>query len=166
MEMDIPIDEELEWLEADLYQDYLDEDLEPPLLHEEKEQEQEEEVIEDKSEPKKRVRSNLLDPINIEDKRCKIDITNVIEDDDDEDEWLRYAPPPREEVEEVVVVDEEEKEKEKFISRYATDIEGDFMPVTAPDGVRVYAKLIDQEIDDKYKKLDVKAPLKGRLLLN
>ncbi|XP_024983880.1 chromosome transmission fidelity protein 18 homolog [Cynara cardunculus var. scolymus] len=188
MEMDIPVAEELEWLEAEshLHDDYLEEDLEEPPTIPEEEASYIEEVYEDlqaeplikptipvpedhrigseTQKPKKRFRPsspNLLDTNNVddpvEDKRCKIDASNAIEDDDD---WLRYSPPLQEEAA-VIVEEEKEKEKERFISRYATDIEGDFMPVTAPDGDRVYAKLIKEEKDDKLKKLDVKAPSKG-----
>lgn len=180
MEMDIPMPDELEWLEADLqlHEEYLDEDPEPPPLPEEEasyieevyEALQPEPIVKpalpipEKVQPKKRFRPlspNLLDPSNVddsvEDKRCKVNDSSAIEADDD---WLRYSPPPQEES--VVIVEEE---KETFISRYVTDIEGDFMPVTAPDGDRVYAKLVKEEKDGKLKKLDVKAPSKGRVLL-
>ncbi|KAI3511528.1 hypothetical protein L1887_18682 [Cichorium endivia] len=179
MEMDIPMPDELEWLEADLqlHEDYLDEDLEPPPVPEEEASYIEEvyEVLQpepvvkpdllipEKVQPKKRFRPlspNLLDPSNVadsvEDKRCKVDDSSAIEADDD---WLRYSPPPQEES--VTIVEEE---KETFISRYVTDIEGDFMPVTAPDGDRVYAKLVKEEKDNKLKKLNVKAPSKGLML--
>lgn len=46
-------------------------------------------------------------------------------------DWLRYSPPP---APEVVFV-------EKTISRFASEIHGDCVPVTAPNGERVYAKL-------------------------
>ncbi|XP_023767316.1 uncharacterized protein LOC111915909 [Lactuca sativa] len=179
MEMDIPMPDELEWLEADLqlHEEYLDEDPEPPPLPEEEasyieevyEALQPEPIVKpalpipEKVQPKKRFRPlspNLLDPSNVddsvEDKRCKVNDSSAIEADDD---WLRYSPPPQEES--VVIVEEE---KETFISRYVTDIEGDFMPVTAPDGDRVYAKLVKEEKDGKLKKLDVKAPSKGLML--
>ncbi|KAI3743116.1 hypothetical protein L1987_60819 [Smallanthus sonchifolius] len=180
MEMDIPASEDLGWLEADLdlHDDYLDEDLELPLHEEEAyieevyEHPQSEPIIKpdlstpddhrvgsetEISHPKKRlVNLSLLDPSNVdesvEDKRCKID-SSVNEAEDD---WMRYSPPPKEPV---VVV--EEVEEERYISRYATDIEGDFMPVTAPDGDRVYAKLIKEEKDDKLKRLEVKGLSKG-----
>ena len=57
---------------------------------------------------------------------------NVEREEDEEDEdWLRYSPPP---APEVVVA-------EKTISRFASEIHGDCVPVTAPNGERVYAKL-------------------------
>ncbi|KAK9068723.1 hypothetical protein SSX86_012838 [Deinandra increscens subsp. villosa] len=183
MAMDIPASEDFGWLEADLdlHEDYIDEDLEPPLPEEEEahieevhKRPQSESItkpdllISDNRtigseteilQPKKRLLNpSLLNPSNVdesvEDKRCKFD-SSVTEDEDD---WMRYSPPPEEEV---VVVEED---KEKFISRFATDIEGDFMPVTAPDGDRVYAKLIKEGNDDKLKKLEVKGPFKGLML--
>ncbi|KAL4561136.1 hypothetical protein LXL04_033298 [Taraxacum kok-saghyz] len=178
-EMDMPMPDELEWLEADLqhHEDYLDEDIEPPLPEEEAsyieevyEVLQPEPIVKpslpilEKVQPKKRFRPlspNLLDLTNadnsVEDKRCKVDDSSAIDADDD---WLRYSPPPKDES--VVIVEEEEKET--FISRYLTDIEGDFMPVTAPDGNRVYAKLVKEEKNEKLKKLNVKAPSKGLML--
>lgn len=61
----------------------------------------------------------------------------------DDEEWLRYSPPkqvfanePTETDDPVVSVAEE-----KIISRFASDIEGAFIPVTGPGGDRVYAKL-------------------------
>jgi chromosome transmission fidelity protein 18 len=66
-----------------------------------------------------------------EDERSKR--RNVEREDEEEDEdWLRYSPPPP--VPEVVVA-------EKTISRFASEIHGDCVAVTAPSGERVYAKL-------------------------
>ncbi|XP_076898557.1 uncharacterized protein LOC143552157 [Bidens hawaiensis] len=188
MEMD---SEDIGWLEADLdlHDDYIDEDLEPPLPEEEEVYghrqsepviikpnlsipndhipndhriESEIEILQPKK--KRLLNPSLLDSgnveVSVEDKRCKVD-SSVIEGEDD---WMRYSPPPAKEAE-VVVEEEEEEEKEKFISRFANDIEGDFMPVTAPDGDRVYAKLVKvEEEDDKVKKLEVKGISKGLML--
>lgn len=57
---------------------------------------------------------------------------NVEREDSEDEEWLRYSPPPP--APEVVVA-------EKTISRFASEIHGDCVPVTAPNGERVYAKL-------------------------
>ncbi|KAG8096656.1 hypothetical protein GUJ93_ZPchr0013g37500 [Zizania palustris] len=54
---------------------------------------------------------------------------NVDCEDSGDDDWLRYSPP----VAEVVA--------ETTISRFASDIRGDCIPITAPNGERVYAKL-------------------------
>lgn len=48
-----------------------------------------------------------------------------------DEDWLRYSPPPAPEV----------ISAEKTISRFASEIQGDCVPVTAPNGERVYAKL-------------------------
>ena len=56
---------------------------------------------------------------------------NVEREDEEDEDWLRYSPPP---ASEVVVA-------EKTISRFASEIHGDCVPVTAPNGERVYAKL-------------------------
>ncbi|TVU47638.1 hypothetical protein EJB05_07244 [Eragrostis curvula] len=55
---------------------------------------------------------------------------NLEREDSGEEDWLRYSPPP---APEVVV--------EKTISRFASEIQGDCVPVTAPNGERVYSKL-------------------------
>lgn len=61
-----------------------------------------------------------------------------MEDEPDED-WLRYSP-QREAVSDVVVAEE------KILSRFAADIDGQCMAVTAPSGARVYAKMSSAEI--------------------
>ncbi|KAL7081345.1 hypothetical protein ACP275_14G034300 [Erythranthe tilingii] len=65
---------------------------------------------------------------------------------DNDEEWLRYSP-RRDTVEEMEVV-----EGEKFLSRYATEIDGDCVPVTGLDGERVYAKIRGVDIDDEETK--------------
>lgn len=81
-----------------------------------------------------------------------------------DEDWLRYSPPQernggdQEERVEVVV----EKE-ERIVSRYASEIDGDFIPVTAPSGGdRVYAKICRVDKEERSKKLDVKALSNGR----
>uniref|UniRef100_A0A0E0KBM9 AAA+ ATPase domain-containing protein n=1 Tax=Oryza punctata TaxID=4537 RepID=A0A0E0KBM9_ORYPU len=61
---------------------------------------------------------------------------NVDREDSGDEDWLRYSPPP---VAEVVA--------EKTISRFASDIRGDCMSVTAPNGERVYAKVATDGLD-------------------
>ncbi|XP_071720190.1 uncharacterized protein [Rutidosis leptorrhynchoides] len=181
--------DELDWLEADLHlhEDYFDEqDVEPPppLPEEEEESNIQSEPIAkpnlsipkihtttasetENLQPKKRFRpinpnsiESIDDEVIVEDKRCKIDESTPIEDDD---EWMRYSPPPP--LEEAADDVEVAEVKEKFISRFVADIDGDFMPVTGPDGDRVYAKLISEVYDDdKMKKLDVKAYSKGLMV--
>ncbi|KAL6648399.1 hypothetical protein ACP70R_012623 [Stipagrostis hirtigluma subsp. patula] len=63
---------------------------------------------------------------------------NVDREDSGDEDWLRYSPPPAAEV--VVVA-------EKTISRFASEIQGDCVPITAPNGERVYAKLGTEDLD-------------------
>ncbi|KAL2326602.1 hypothetical protein Fmac_025660 [Flemingia macrophylla] len=51
-----------------------------------------------------------------------------------EEDWLHYSPPPEPPRETTFA-------KEKALSRFASEIDGECMPVTAPNGDRVYAKL-------------------------
>ncbi|KAG7653069.1 AAA+ ATPase domain [Arabidopsis suecica] len=176
MEFDIPLPEELELLEANSHfyeeeDDYLNFE-EPPYPYPiDGDEEKEEERVAQK-EPHvqqlessdingcKRPRSLISDPIvNIDevspasDKRSKIDDNRVeIEDED----WLRFSP-----VKEVVHAMEEEEEvvipQETILSRYASEIDGECVPITAPDGgERVYVKFCRALGDEEVKKLDVK----------
>ncbi|XP_023632922.1 chromosome transmission fidelity protein 18 homolog [Capsella rubella] len=184
MEFDIPLPEELELLEANshFYEEEEDDDYlnfeEPPYPYPiEGDEEKEEEPVAQK-EPHvrqpdsidingcKRPRSLISDPIvNLDevspasDKRSKVDNNRVeIEDED----WLRFSP-----VKEAVHVMEEEEEeevipKEVILSRYASEIDGECFPITAPDGgERVYAKFCRALGDEEVKKLDVKAKSNG-----
>lgn len=51
------------------------------------------------------------------------------------------------------------------MSRYASQIDGDFVPVTGPCGERVYAKISRVERDDLVKKFDTKVYSNGRVML-
>ncbi|PSS24093.1 Chromosome transmission fidelity protein [Actinidia chinensis var. chinensis] len=109
---------------------------------------------------KKRFRSDGPDSsnpdggANLEDKRGRVDDLRVENDDED---WLRYKPPQNEaaEVVEPVVIEEE-----KIVSRYASEIDGDCVPVTGFDGERVYAKMSRVE-EDRLKKIDMRAHYSG-----
>lgn len=73
------------------------------------------------------------------------------EGSDDDEEWLRCSP-HRDSFEEMEVV--EEVEQERILSRYATEIDGDCVPITGLDGERVYAKIcssveMDEEVRNK-----------------
>lgn len=63
-------------------------------------------------------------------KRRNVDPVDSVDED-----WLRYSPPPAAEV-----------VAEKIVSRFASEIQGDSMPVTAPNGERVYAKLTTEKL--------------------
>ncbi|GFP94340.1 chromosome transmission fidelity protein 18 homolog [Phtheirospermum japonicum] len=85
------------------------------------------------------------------------------ESDNDDDEWLRLSP-PRAVVEEMEVAAEGDRE-ERILSRYATEIDGDCVPVTGLDGERVYAKMCSVELDDEGRKknLSFKGDFNGLL---
>ncbi|KAL6644788.1 hypothetical protein ACP70R_016396 [Stipagrostis hirtigluma subsp. patula] len=63
---------------------------------------------------------------------------NVDREDSGDEDWLRYSPSPAAEVDVVA---------EKTISRFASEIQGDCVPITAPNGERVYAKLGTEDLD-------------------
>ncbi|KAL7177426.1 hypothetical protein ACSBR2_030732 [Camellia fascicularis] len=193
-DMDIPLPEELEWLEANshLNDDY-EGDLEPPEPYPDEEEEENKPqpqpnkqnqqptkstlsipskptpITDSSTSPKtlingkKRFRSDVSEFSNsdehaqLEDKRSRIDDLGTEIDDED---WIRYSPPPPQneatEVVETVVVEA----VEKIVSRYASEINGDCIPVTGLDGDRVYAKMSRVE-EDRLKKLDVKAYSSG-----
>ncbi|CAL5347593.1 unnamed protein product [Camellia sinensis] len=192
-DMDIPLPEELEWLEANshLNDDY-EGDLEPPEPYPDEEEEENKPqpqpnkqnqqptkptlsippkptpITDPSTSPKtlingkKRFRSdgsefsNSDEHAQLEDKRSRIDDLGTEIDDED---WIRYSPPPQNEATEVVepVVVEA---VEKIVSRFASEINGDCIPVTGLDGDRVYAKMSRVE-EDRLKKLDVKAYSSG-----
>ncbi|KAI8003134.1 hypothetical protein LOK49_LG08G02465 [Camellia lanceoleosa] len=94
--------------------------------------------------------SNSDEHAQLEDKRSRIDDLGTEIDDED---WIRYSPQNEAtEVVEPVVVEA----VEKIVSRYASEINGDCIPVTGLDGDRVYAKMSRVE-EDRLKKFDVKA---------
>lgn len=146
MDMHIPLPEELELLEAS-YQD-----LHPP----EQDPDRSEQVPPD-SPPleingHKRPRSDTpkspigVDEPQFDEKRCRI------VDNNDED-WLRYSPPPPQ-----AIADAGIEVEEKFLSRYASEIDGDCLPVTAPSGGdRVYVKISRGEGEERVKKLDIRS---------
>ncbi|KAF8106505.1 hypothetical protein N665_0139s0094 [Sinapis alba] len=186
MEFDIPLPEELELLEANSYypeeeeDDYLNFEEAPypyPIDGDEEKKEEEERVGEKdpsfhQSESPdingcKRPRSLVSDLIvNLDEdsspaaeKRSKIDDNRGEMEDE---EWLR--PPPVKKV--VHVMEEEEEEvfipQETILSRYASEIDGECFPITAPDGGdRVYARFCRALGDEDVKKLDVKAKSNG-----
>ncbi|XP_048235422.1 chromosome transmission fidelity protein 18 homolog isoform X3 [Ricinus communis] len=170
MDMDIPDPEELEWLESNSHfqeEDHSDYNSYPyPPDEDLKPQQQQESPPHSPSSPppRKRLRSDgpgspiheNIDSIASDEKRSKID---DVEQEVDED-WLRYSPPPPpppQEVERMEVAVEE-----KIISKYISEIDGDFIPITAPSGGdRVYAKICRVETEERLKKLDMKSQSNG-----
>ncbi|CAH8282997.1 unnamed protein product [Eruca vesicaria subsp. sativa] len=175
MEFDIPLPEELELLEANSYypeeedDDYLNFEEAPypfPIDGDEEKKEEEKDPNHQISESNgcKRPRSLVSDPIvNLDEatpvsgKRSKINDNRVEMEDE---EWLRLSP-----VKEAVNVIEEEEEvipQETVLSRYASEIDGECFPVTAPDGGdRVYAKFSRSLGDEEVKRFDLKAKSNG-----
>uniref|UniRef100_M4EP67 Uncharacterized protein n=1 Tax=Brassica campestris TaxID=3711 RepID=M4EP67_BRACM len=177
MEFDIPLPEELELLEANSYypeeedDDYLNFEEAPypyPIDGDEEKEEEEESIAQKESNHResespdingcKRPRSLVSDPIvNLDEaseKRIKINENRVEMEDE---EWLRRFP-----VKEVVQIMEEEEEEvipqETILSRYASEIDGECFPITAPDGGdRVYAKFSRALGDEEVKRFDLKA---------
>ncbi|GJY28663.1 hypothetical protein Tco_0404430 [Tanacetum coccineum] len=158
------MEDELDWLEADLHSYYDDEfDLEPPPPFEEEETPK---TGPETDNLKSKKRANPIDEI-VEDKRIKLDdVAKVIdeeEDGDEDEEWMRYSP-PREKAAEEVVMEVDEVVEEKFISRNLAEIEGEFMPVTGTDGERVYAMKKGEEEEGSVV-YNLAATSKGRLMM-
>lgn len=85
-----------------------------------------------------------------------------VDDDHDEDEdWLRYSPPLAGNGDADVPMVAEEEVKERFLSKYVTEIDGDCVPVTGLDGERVYAKICRVENVERVKKLNVRGDFEG-----
>lgn len=178
MDMEIPFPEELELLEANyhLHDDCLDfEPAEPYPEEYGKEQ-----PTPSKSPPSidhppsyevrnnahKRLRSSdgpdesIAENSGLSDeKRSRVDDVDRSENDED---WL-YSPPH--EIDPVVDQRVTDVVEEKVVSRYASEIDGSFIPVTAPSaGDRVYAKICLVE-KERPKKLHVKGTSGGRTKL-
>ncbi|XWS35110.1 hypothetical protein CRYUN_Cryun21dG0098100 [Craigia yunnanensis] len=151
MDMDIPLPEELELLEADSHfyeEPYLDSpspDPSPP-----KSPPSENFEIEGQKRPRNSVETETTPEEN---KRTK---TIEIEEEEEED-WIRYSPPQETNVGIAI-----EKDEDVYLSRYASKINGDYVPVTAPSGgERVYAKISKAQRDERLKKLNLKERSNG-----
>lgn len=166
MDMDVPLPEELELLE------------ESYRIHDEEEQDylelypsdEEGEPAHAKSPPTadsppspgplidghKRSRSSDGPDAASDEKRSRIG------GDEEDEDWLRYSPPKATDpvVEEPGVVDA--AVEEKFVWRFASEIDGDFIPVTAPSGGdRVYAKMSGEERNEGREKLNLRTESGG-----
>ncbi|ONI20120.1 hypothetical protein PRUPE_3G316000 [Prunus persica] len=170
MDMDIPFPEELELLEADyhLHEDLLD--LEPTEPYQEEYEKEQSPSTDHPSSSEtqinghKRFRSlggpygSISENDGLSDeKRSKIDDLDRSKNNED---WLQYSPPHQSDptVDEQVV----DAVEEKVVSRYASEIHGDFIPVTAPGaGDRVYAKICRIERVERPKILRAKGKFGG-----
>ncbi|KAL6189638.1 hypothetical protein ACLB2K_041024 [Fragaria x ananassa] len=140
MEMDMDMDE-LEFLEAN-YRLYEQDQLQPPEPYPEQE-EQDQLPTAPKSPPSTESQINAHKRFRPVDEAAEAPAPqrSRIEDED----WLRYSPPPHQS--DPIIV-EETSAPEKLVSRYASEIDGDFIPVTAPGlGDRVYAKISRVEME-------------------
>ncbi|KAG9446182.1 hypothetical protein H6P81_012310 [Aristolochia fimbriata] len=174
--MDIPLPEELEWLESN------------SLLPEETEEDEfyypEDERIQklpetnspslsspsptEKLDCRKRVRSEEEEEEEEEEANEEKRVRKSSQAEADED-WLRYSPPPKSPSNDLVVdqalVDPAGSVvvEEKILSRFASEIEGECIPVTGPDGDRVYAKVSRWETNHDTERSRVKIPPSGLL---
>ncbi|TKY53598.1 Chromosome transmission fidelity protein 18-like [Spatholobus suberectus] len=158
MDMDIPLPEELEFLESNSHfpeQDRHQEedhhnyfpDLDPATEPRSPPPPSDLAVpSETESNGRKRSRPNSPE----EEKRAKVRV--AVEEDSSsaaaDEDWLRYSPPPAETAEVTAFA------KEKTLSRFASEIDGECMPITAPNGDRVYAKLNRFQGEERVTKLD------------
>lgn len=178
-DMDIPMPGELEWLEANSHLPEEDYDyFEPPEPYPEHEDDrplpEEEErmkqpVIKFGIELNQTVDNINFSPsetlINVQ-KRTRSEDEVVLEcfgekrgrfdgkEEEEDQDWLRYSEVRENDVENVA--EEETVEAEKFVSRFASEIDGEFMPVTGLNGDRVYAKICRSDRVGHVQKLDAR----------
>ncbi|XP_043720453.1 chromosome transmission fidelity protein 18 homolog [Telopea speciosissima] len=187
MDMDVPLPEELEWLESNALieeeqeeEDYYYPEEEEGVQEQLQQQQQQRQVLEPprttqpssstsishikstsvadlslspKNGKKRPLSDKCLSDVlssrneSSDGKRNRVDPPPDIEIDED---WLRNSP-PKENTDPAPPVVEEEK----FISRFASEIEGAYMPITGPSGDRVYAKMSWVGVNNDSKKLRV-----------
>lgn len=176
MDMDVPLPEELELLEESYIihdQEFKHLDLEPsePYPYED----EEEEPIQAKSSAADdsslspgtlihgHKRSRSLDGSDAPDPDCSRpsdEKRSRIADDEEEEEWLRYSPSKV--IDPVVKEPAVDDKEETLLWRFASDIDGDFIPVTAPSGGdRVYAKMSIEEMNERREKLSLRTQSGG-----
>lgn len=163
--MDIPLPDELEWLENQ-YHDEADSFSYPPD-EDEKEEAKDEYLntpLPAKPQPTVKIQSKESHkrPISLQEepwieKRSRI-ANN--QDDVDDDEYLRYSPPPQES--NGLEQREYSEQEEIIVSRFASKIDGEFIPVTAPgSGDRVYSKFCRIESERGTNQLSTSLRLNG-----
>ena len=166
MDFDLPLPEELELLEQNYRINEEEEDYRDlePYPYEEKEEDEPSTQYKSPSpsSPDAQInghkRSRSLDgpDASVDEKRSRID--------EEEEDWIRYSPPP-EATDSIVEerVGEDVVEEEKLVWKFASEIDGDFVPVTDPsNGDRVYAKITkEEEKKERQEKLVVKSQSGG-----
>jgi chromosome transmission fidelity protein 18 len=178
MDMDVPLPEELELLESTyrIYEQQQDQEdhyfYQPPEDETEFEQQPPQDLV-SPSEPQfnshKRSRSKSNSDSDLDDldssgveKREKVRVR--VEDPPVEEDWLRYSPPPTTTTTTTTTttsVEEVRLSKEKTLSRFASEIDGEVMPITAPNGDRVYTKLDRYYGEEQVTKLNYKGYSSG-----
>ncbi|CAA0808375.1 P-loop containing nucleoside triphosphate hydrolases superfamily protein, partial [Striga hermonthica] len=107
----------------------------------------------------KRFRSDLVQPWDADDDCLRVGNSSDGKRSRTEEDEARFGP-DRSFMGPVMggmeVVEEELEKEERILSRYATEIDGDFVPVTGLDGERVYAKLCSLEMDEDGRKRDLR----------
>lgn len=169
-DIDIPLPDELEWLESQRYHEVDDDDIDPspfPFPPDEEDEinferetaSESPQSVEPQINGHKRslVLEELADPCAEKRRRT----TPVHEDDED---WLRYSPAGKNdgiEHRDQAASDPEEN----MVSRYVSRIDGECVPVTSPNGDRVYAKLCRADIGFWGKKLSSNFQSGGNVFL-
>ncbi|EOY05349.1 P-loop containing nucleoside triphosphate hydrolases superfamily protein, putative [Theobroma cacao] len=158
MEIDIPLPEELELLEANSHfyeEPYLDPPSPDPFPPKSPPSENLE--IDGSKRPRNSVETESPPEENKRTKTIEIEEEEEEEKEKEELDWLRYSPPQENKVGAAV-----EKDEEVYLSRHVSAINGDCMPVTAPSGgERVYAKISRAQRDEILKKLNIKERSNG-----
>lgn len=169
MDMDIPLPDELELLEANyhLHEDWTELEL-PEPDPEEYIEEDRQPASGSQSPPSTHHQQSTETQVNGLKRLRPVDETTAGPSDEkrsriDDEDWLRYSPPPQESdrmVEERTTADAVE---EKIVWRYASEIDGDFIPVTSL-GDRVYAKISRVEMEERPQRLHVAGQSGGLIL--
>ncbi|EXC20805.1 Chromosome transmission fidelity protein 18-like protein [Morus notabilis] len=176
MDVDVPLPEELELLEESYIihdQEFEHLDLEPsepyPYEDEEEEPTQAKSPAADDSSPSPGTlihchkRSRSLDGSDApvpDSSRPSDEKRSRIADDEEEEEWLRYSPSKV--IDPVMKEPAVDDKEETLLWRFASDIDGDFIPVTAPSGGdRVYAKMSIEEMNERREKLSLRTQSGG-----
>ncbi|KAL5990448.1 hypothetical protein ACLOJK_011350 [Asimina triloba] len=163
MDLDIPLPEELEWLESNAlvpeeedFDDFYPEEELPEPSH----------TISDLPAPenpnwrKRTLKGDDQEPLEPL-KRTKTHAEAEIDED-----WLRYSPPKDSGHDEAANPAEKENvvpevAEERVIYRFASEIDGGCFPVTGPSGGRVYAKMVSGEMSRDWKASRIERPLSG-----
>ncbi|KAK1315216.1 hypothetical protein QJS10_CPA06g00029 [Acorus calamus] len=169
MEMDIPLPEELEWLESNALHEEEQEDFEE-LIEEDFEGVQDPKSISPENSKKRRLHPDVVVVEGVsrsspDEKKIRTAASSPEAVPDEE--WLRYSPR-----EDPVVVDDGGGDddpvagvvEEKLLSRFASEINGPSISVTGPCGDRVYSMMRhDEAYGGDRRRLNLRTSSKGLL---